>query len=106
MVSQQARLCKPSTLSGTTSAVSSSAKTTSKHGAISPGDEADTAAASPDVQAEKEELRVNLQKMQYRVMELEKVCVEMKSQMTKMVRGSQIIPRTAHQSSRGITKFC
>ncbi|KAJ4972775.1 hypothetical protein NE237_005949 [Protea cynaroides] len=36
--------------------------------------------------SEGEEMRLNLQKMQYRVVELEKVCKEMKNQMSKMVK--------------------
>ncbi|XP_077220535.1 BTB/POZ domain-containing protein At3g19850-like [Tasmannia lanceolata] len=35
---------------------------------------------------EKEGMRVNLERMQCRVMELEKVCIEMKDQMSKMVK--------------------
>ncbi|XP_008803632.1 BTB/POZ domain-containing protein At3g19850 isoform X2 [Phoenix dactylifera] len=39
---------------------------------------------SPELLDEKEKLKLNLQRMQNRVMELEKVCREMKGQMSKM----------------------
>ncbi|OVA12119.1 NPH3 domain [Macleaya cordata] len=42
------------------------------------------------VPAEKEELKLNLQRMQWRVMELEKSCREMKSQMSEMVKHKAI----------------
>ncbi|KAK4755152.1 hypothetical protein SAY87_008909 [Trapa incisa] len=38
------------------------------------------------IEEENEDMRMNLQKMQWRVVELEKVCKQMKGQMSKMVR--------------------
>ncbi|KAK4759664.1 hypothetical protein SAY87_022795 [Trapa incisa] len=38
------------------------------------------------IEEENEDMRINLQKMQWRVVELEKVCKHMKGQMSKMVR--------------------
>nr|GMD62782.1 BTB/POZ domain-containing protein At3g19850-like [Ipomoea batatas] len=50
-----------------------------------------------------EELRLNLQRMQWRVVELEKVCKEMKGQMSKMVKTGVIIP-PAH--GRPLPRLC
>ncbi|KAJ3692973.1 hypothetical protein LUZ60_012068 [Juncus effusus] len=58
--------------------------------------------------AEKEELRLNLYKMQNRVIELEKVCKEMKGQMSKMVKSKSFNYRSCHQnsSSKGMPRLC
>lgn len=49
-----------------------------------------SSSAASDQQSLQEEeheyVRLNLQKMQWRVVELEKVCRDMKGQMTKMVK--------------------
>ena len=100
MVSQQSKLSKTSSSSDSMDSVK-----TPRRAAVSQGDEAESA-SSHELPDEKEELRVNLQKMQNRVMELEKDCMEMKYQMTKMVEGRAVISRTAHQTSRGMTKLC
>ncbi|KAG9442314.1 hypothetical protein H6P81_018168 [Aristolochia fimbriata] len=47
---------------------------------------------------EKEEMRMNLERMQSRVIELEKVCRQMKGQMTKMVKNKVISSPTNHRS--------
>ncbi|XP_078154723.1 phototropic-responsive NPH3 family protein [Carex rostrata] len=57
---------------------------------------------------EKEELRLNLYKMQNRVMELEKVCREMKGQMSKMVKSKSFNYKSCNHSSssRGMPRLC
>ncbi|XP_062227118.1 BTB/POZ domain-containing protein At1g50280-like [Phragmites australis] len=51
---------------------------------------------------EKELLRLNLQKMQSRVVELERACKEMKGQMSKMAKG-----KSCHQTGgRGLPRLC
>ncbi|KAL5983105.1 hypothetical protein ACLOJK_017186 [Asimina triloba] len=65
---------------------------------IPPDDDLD--ASTP---VEKEEMRLNLMKMQCRVMELEKVCREMKGQMSKMVKNRGIVS-PAH--NRAAPKLC
>lgn len=57
---------------------------------------------------EKEELRLNLYKMQNRVMELEKVCREMKGQMSKMVKSKSFNYRSClhSSSSKGMPRLC
>ncbi|PKA65182.1 BTB/POZ domain-containing protein [Apostasia shenzhenica] len=57
-------------------------------------------------QADKEDLTFNLQKMQSRVIELEKVCIEMRSQMAKMAKGRFISTSTAQYITRGLPKLC
>ncbi|CAD5168684.1 unnamed protein product [Musa acuminata subsp. malaccensis] len=56
--------------------------------------------ASPKLLDEKEELKFNLQRMQNRVMELEKVCREMKGQMSKMVNNK------SYHNARGLSRLC
>ncbi|KAL8519872.1 hypothetical protein ACS0TY_010709 [Phlomoides rotata] len=48
---------------------------------------------------DKEEMRVNLEKMQWRVVELEKVCRQMKGQMAKMVKHPP-------QQNKPLPRFC
>ncbi|KAJ1694522.1 hypothetical protein LUZ63_011220 [Rhynchospora breviuscula] len=57
---------------------------------------------------EKQELRLNLYKMQNRVMELEKVCREMKGQMSKMAKSKSFNHRSCYHSSssRGMPRLC
>lgn len=50
-------------------------------------------------------VKLNLQKMQWRVVELEKICREMKGQMSRMVKGDQgIIPRSSN--GRPLPRLC
>jgi hypothetical protein len=68
---------------------------------------AESTALEEDVD-EKEELRLNLYKMQNRVLELEKVCREMRGQMTKMVKSKSFNHRSCYHSSgsRGMPRLC
>lgn len=56
---------------------------------------------SPELLDEEQQLRLNLQRMQFRVKELEKVCRNMKGQMAKMAKGKS----TSH-GSRGMPRLC
>lgn len=58
---------------------------------------------SSDISEEKEEIKMNLQRMQCRVLELEKVCKEMKGQMSKMVK-SKVISSPGY--NRALPKLC
>ncbi|KAG1361173.1 BTB/POZ domain-containing protein [Cocos nucifera] len=60
---------------------------------------------SPELVYNKEDLKLNLQRMQNRVMELEKVCRQMKGQMSKMAR-TQAINSTYHHDTRGMPRLC
>ncbi|KAF5182260.1 BTB/POZ domain-containing protein [Thalictrum thalictroides] len=51
----------------------------------------------------KEEMKVNLQRMQWRVMELEKVCIDMKNQMSKMVKNKSI---STTANNRAMPRLC
>ncbi|RLM73256.1 BTB/POZ domain-containing protein [Panicum miliaceum] len=58
---------------------------------------------------EKELLRLNLQRMQSRVVELERACKEMKGQMSKMAKGksSSLGAASCHQTGgRGLPRLC
>jgi len=57
---------------------------------------------------EKELLRLNLQRMQSRVVELERACKEMKGQMSKMAKGkSSFGAASCHQTGgRGLPRLC
>lgn len=59
---------------------------------------------------EKELLRLNLEKMQSRVVELERACKEMKGQMSKMAKGSSKsfgAAASCHQTGgRGLPRLC
>ncbi|KAL6651813.1 hypothetical protein ACP70R_010738 [Stipagrostis hirtigluma subsp. patula] len=56
---------------------------------------------------EKELLRLNLQRMQSRVVELERACKEMKGQMSKMARGKSFGAASCHQTGgRGLPRLC
>ncbi|XP_009612434.1 BTB/POZ domain-containing protein At3g19850 isoform X1 [Nicotiana tomentosiformis] len=52
---------------------------------------------------EHEYMRLNLQKMQWRVVELEKICKDMKGQMSKMVKSGVMVP-PAH--TRALPRLC
>jgi hypothetical protein len=69
---------------------------------------AESTALKEDVDDEKKELRLNLYKMQNRVMELEKVCREMRGQMTKMVKSKSFNHRSCYHSSgsKGMPRLC
>ncbi|EHA8589219.1 BTB/POZ domain-containing protein [Cocos nucifera] len=54
---------------------------------------------------DKDVLRLNLHRVQNRVMELEKECREMKGQMSKMVK-TKAINSSCHYSSRGMPRLC
>ena len=58
-------------------------------------DETETECSSED----KEEMKTNLERMQWRVVELEKVCREMKGQMARMVK-------LAPQHNRPLPRLC
>lgn len=58
---------------------------------------------SSDISEEKEEIKMNLQRMQCRVLELEKVCKEMKGQMSKMVKSKVI---SSPGDNRALAKLC
>ncbi|KAL5721506.1 hypothetical protein ACHQM5_005156 [Ranunculus cassubicifolius] len=53
---------------------------------------------------DKEEMKMNLEKMQYRVIELEKVCMTMKSQMSKMVKSNKVSNMNSH--NRAMPRLC
>lgn len=55
---------------------------------------------------EKDELRLDLQRMQNKVMELEKVCREMKGKMSRMVINTKANHSTCYYSSKGMPRFC
>ncbi|XP_062185291.1 BTB/POZ domain-containing protein At1g50280-like [Phragmites australis] len=56
---------------------------------------------------EKELLRLNLQKMQNRVVELERACKDMQGQMSKMARGKSFGAASCHQTGgRGLPRLC
>ncbi|KAJ1273443.1 hypothetical protein BS78_06G280900 [Paspalum vaginatum] len=63
-----------------------------------------------DGDGEKELLRLNLQRMQSRVVELERACKEMKGQMSKMAKGSKSLglgAASCHQTGgRGLPRLC
>ncbi|XP_042486544.1 BTB/POZ domain-containing protein At3g19850 [Macadamia integrifolia] len=51
------------------------------------------------------EMKLNLQKMQYRVVKLEKVCEEMKNQMSKMVKhGNKLMGTPTH--NKAVPRLC
>lgn len=50
-----------------------------------------------------EEMRVNLERMQLRVMELEKVCTQMKNQMSTKVKGKSMVNSAYHKN---LPKLC
>ncbi|XXG60290.1 hypothetical protein AAC387_Pa04g2234 [Persea americana] len=58
---------------------------------------------SSDTSEEKEKMKMNLQRMQCRVIELEKVCKEMKGQMSKIVK-SRVINSPGY--NRALPKLC
>lgn len=60
---------------------------------------------SPEYSNEKEISALNLQKMLSRFIELEKVCKEMRGQMSKLARGSYITS-PSYYSSKGMPKLC
>ncbi|CAN4123498.1 unnamed protein product [Withania somnifera] len=53
--------------------------------------------------AESEHMRLNLQRMQWKVVELEKVCREMKGQMSRMVKTGAMVPPP---HSRALPRLC
>ncbi|KAK4777385.1 hypothetical protein SAY87_017572 [Trapa incisa] len=59
-------------------------------------------AGVPDPMADNLRLRAHLQGMQWRVMELEKVCRKMQAQMTKILKSKS----TSHSSPRSLPKLC
>ncbi|KAK1326828.1 BTB/POZ domain-containing protein [Acorus calamus] len=63
-------------------------------------------ASSPPRHAEmdEEEMRLNFQRMQWRVVELEKVCEDMKGRMSKMAKnkGSKSMQSPSHHKHRGL----
>ncbi|KAJ0829030.1 putative NPH3 domain-containing protein [Helianthus annuus] len=50
-------------------------------------------------------VKLNLQKMQWRVVELEKVCREMKGQMSKMVKGDRVM-LSGSSHGRPLPRLC
>ncbi|KAJ4729956.1 BTB/POZ domain-containing protein [Melia azedarach] len=59
-------------------------------------------AGKPDLSADNEKLRAHLQGMQWRVMELEKVCRKMQTQMTKIMK-SRV---TSQSNARSLPRLC
>ncbi|XP_047337031.1 BTB/POZ domain-containing protein At3g22104 [Impatiens glandulifera] len=59
-----------------------------------------------DVSEENEKLRAHLEGMQWRVMELEKVCKKMQSQMSKVAKSSGQSRTSSSSSSRSIPRLC
>lgn len=55
-----------------------------------------------DHSAEKEDLRANLQGMQWRVMELEKICRKMQEQMAKIMKSKV----RSHNHTRSLPRLC
>ncbi|XVF01843.1 hypothetical protein REPUB_Repub04eG0124000 [Reevesia pubescens] len=55
-----------------------------------------------DISADNEKLRANLQGMQWRVMELEKVCKKMQTQMAKIMKSNA----SSHSTSRSLPRLC
>ncbi|KAJ0111577.1 hypothetical protein Patl1_02101 [Pistacia atlantica] len=55
-----------------------------------------------DVSVDNEKLRAHLQGMQWRVMELEKVCRKMQTQMTKLLKSKA----SSHSNARSLPKLC
>lgn len=55
---------------------------------------------------ENEYMKLNIQKMQWRVVELEKVCQEMKGQMSRMVKGKVMIGPPHHVHGRNLPRMC
>lgn len=54
---------------------------------------------------EKEDMRLNLQRMQWRVVELERACREMKGQMSRMAKSKIDAASPAHQN-RAFPRLC
>lgn len=50
-------------------------------------------------------VKLNLQKMQWRVVELEKICREMKGQMSRMVKGDRVM-MSSSSHGRPLPRFC
>lgn len=60
-----------------------------------------------DAMDEKELLKLNLQKMQTRVVELERVCKEMRGQMSKMAKSKSFGTTSCLQTGgRGLPRLC
>lgn len=59
---------------------------------------------SSDTSEDKEEMKLNLHRMQFRVLELEKICKEMKGQMSKIVKNRFIKSPLTH--NRPMPKLC
>ncbi|OWM78589.1 BTB/POZ domain-containing protein At3g22104 isoform X2 [Punica granatum] len=66
------------------------------------GDQIVIYAGELDPMADNERLRAHLQGMQWRVMELEKVCWKMQTQMTKILKAKT----PSHSSARSLPKLC
>lgn len=59
------------------------------------------------IEEENEDMRMNLQKMQWRVVQLEKVCKQMKGQMSKMVRHpTSSSSASASSPTRPLPRLC
>ncbi|KAG8043910.1 hypothetical protein GUJ93_ZPchr0458g22666 [Zizania palustris] len=59
-----------------------------------------------DAMDEKELLKLNLQKMQNRVVELERACKEMRGQMSKMAKGKSTGASCHQTGGRGLPRLC
>ncbi|XP_021297212.1 BTB/POZ domain-containing protein At3g22104 isoform X5 [Herrania umbratica] len=55
-----------------------------------------------DISAENEKLRAHLQRMQWRVVELEKVCKKMQTQMAKIMKSKV----SSHSAARSLPRLC
>lgn len=67
--------------------------------ALYKSDEASHDDETDSLNEDKEKMKTNLERMQWRVVELEKVCKEMKGQMAKMVK-------LAPHHNRPLPRFC
>jgi hypothetical protein len=56
------------------------------------------------ISEENEDLKQNIERMQCRVVELEKVCRQMKGQMSRMVRHNNVLPIPGH--NRTLPRLC
>lgn len=59
----------------------------------------------PEAEKENEEMRRNLERMKWRVVELEKVCNDMKGQMSRLVVKNKVI-LTSSVHNRGLPRLC
>lgn len=66
------------------------------------GDQIVLYSGRPDISSDNEKLRAHLQGMQWRVMELEKVCKKMQTQMAKIMKSKV----SSHSTARSLPRLC